>query len=112
MRISIPRVVFALAAVTGVGAAPPAPVTALAYAPDGKLLAAGGYRDVAFIDPASGDVVATLGGLPGPVTALAYSPDGRRLAIASGAPGKPAELRVDPVTGGRPAPTPAQTLAA
>jgi hypothetical protein len=87
-------------------------VTALAYAPDGKLLAAGGYRQVVFVDTAGGEVAATFGGLPGPVTALSYSPDGRRLVVAGGAPGRPAELRIYPVAGGRPASTPGHALAA
>src|SRR4051794_23022408 len=106
-RMLLPALFFASPSL----AAAPAPVAAVAYALDGKLLAAGGYREVTFIDAATGDVAATLAGLPGPVTALAYSPDGRRLVVAVGTPGKPSELRVYPVTGGLPAPTPAHTRA-
>src|SRR5262245_18181810 len=109
MRVSCPIIVLAL---MSVGAAPPAPVTALAYGTDGKLLAVGAFREVLFIDPASGEVAATLANLPAPVTSLAYSPDGRRLAVASGGPGTAAELRLYPVTGGQPAPTAAYTLSA
>src|SRR5262249_40074860 len=109
MRVSCPIIVLAL---MSVGAAPPAPVTALAYAADGKLLAVGAYREVLFIDPAGGEVAATLGNLTGPVTSLAYSPDERRLTVASGGPGSAAELRLYPVTGGRPAPTAAHSLTA
>src|SRR5262245_43270939 len=112
MRIACPTVLIMLVSLSGVRAAPPAPVTALAYAPDGKLLAASGYREVLFVDVAGGDVATTLANLPGPVTALAYSPDGRRLAVVSGAPGKPSELRLYPITGGRPTPTPAHTVEA
>src|ERR1700704_829507 len=110
MRISCPTILFALMSVAAACGSPPPPVTALAYAPDAKLLGAGVYREVVLLDPAGAEVVTTLGGVPGPVMALAYSPDGRRIVLADGVPGKPAELRIYPVTGGRPAPTPAHTL--
>lgn len=109
MRDLCPIIVLAL---MSVGAAPPAPLTALAYTADGKLLAVGAYREVLFIDPASGEVAATMANLPAQVTSLAYSPDGRRLAVAGGGPGTAAELRLYPVTAGRPAPTAAYTLMA
>jgi WD domain, G-beta repeat len=69
-------------------AAPPPPVTALAYHPGGKLLAAGTHGDVAVIDPAKGEVVAHIGGQTARVTAVAFSRDGKRLAVASGEPAK------------------------
>src|SRR5712692_8769479 len=50
------------------GAAPP--VTALAYDPDGKTLAAGGYKEVALVDPHKGEITRRLTGLPAEVTAL------------------------------------------
>lgn len=68
------------------------PVSAVAYRPDGKLLAAGTRGAVALIDPAKGDVVADLSGLPGRVTALAFSAD--RLAVACGEPGKAGVVRI------------------
>jgi dipeptidyl aminopeptidase/acylaminoacyl peptidase len=66
----------------------PAPVTALAFAPDGKLLAAGGYQAVRLLDPATGTVVRTLPGPSDQVLALAWSPDGKWLAAAGGTPGE------------------------
>jgi DNA-binding beta-propeller fold protein YncE len=72
----------------------PAPVAALAYRPDGKLLAAGGRNDVFLIDPAEGEEIGTLPGQRGQVTALAFSPDGGKLAVASGVAGNSGEVRV------------------
>src|SRR5262245_12411965 len=68
------------------------PISAVAYRPDGKLLAAGTHGSVALIDPAKGDVISDLTGLPGRVTALAFSAD--RLAVACGEPGKAGVVRV------------------
>ena len=89
---------FALAVAVPAMAAPPPPVTALAYQPNGKLLAAGTRGDVAVIDPAKGEVVARLGGQTGRVTAVAFSRDGQRLAVASGEPGKSGVVRLYAVT--------------
>jgi WD40 repeat protein len=71
-----------------------APVASLAYRPDGKLLAAGGNREIFLIDTTSGDVTAKLSGQAGKVTALAFSPNGQHLAAASGAPGTSGEVRL------------------
>jgi WD40 repeat protein len=74
------------------GATPP--VTALAYRPDGKTLAVGGYHEVIFVDPLKGDVTGRISGLPAAVTALAYSKDGKLLAVASGATATAGEVRL------------------
>jgi WD40 repeat protein len=71
-----------------------APVAALAYRPDDKLLAAGGRNEVYLIDPATGEVTGGLPGQSGKVTALAFARDGGRLAVASGAAGSAGEVRV------------------
>ncbi|HBI45705.1 MAG TPA: hypothetical protein DDY78_23055, partial [Planctomycetales bacterium] len=90
-----------------------APVAALAYRPDGKLLAASGWREVELIDPNTGDVVGKLPGQTGDVTALAFSRDGLQLAVASGSPGTTGEVRLyKTAAGALPAGSPAQTIAA
>ena len=94
-------------------AAVAAPVAALAYRPDGKLLAAAGYREVELIDPATGDVVGKLPGQAGDVTALAFSRDGSLLAVASGSPGTAGEVRIyKAAAGALPADPPAKVIAA
>jgi len=59
----------------------------LAFAPDGRFLVAGcGDGRIRLIDPATGNVTATLvhhdGAGPRPVTAVAVRPDGRAIASA------------------------------
>lgn len=70
----------------------PAPVTALAYAPDGGLLAVGGYRAVRLLDAATGEVKQTANGTAGQVQAVAWSSDGKLLAAAGGVPGERGEV--------------------
>lgn len=70
----------------------PPPITALAYSPDGKLLAVGTHKAVRFFDPSAGDEISLLSEQPGKVTALTFSHDGYRLAVASCSPGTAGEV--------------------
>jgi WD40 repeat protein len=63
------------------------PVTALAFSPDGKLLAAGGNQQVQIWDAASNKLLRSVGECAGRVRALAFR-DARTLALASGVPGR------------------------
>lgn len=83
--------------------APPA-VTALAYSPDGSMLAAGTHGQVVLIDPKTGDDVGVIHDIPGRVTGLALSKAGT-LAVASGEPGKRGEVRAVKVGPGRAVPS-------
>ncbi len=74
-------------------AAPPPPTTALAYRPDGKVLAAGS-RELWLLDANSHSVIKKITGQTGLVTALAWSRDGAWLAAASGLPSKSGEVRL------------------
>jgi WD40 repeat protein len=55
----------------------------IAFSPDGKLLALGGYKVVTVWDVSSGAKLRTLEGYAEQVTTLAFSPDSRHLASAS-----------------------------
>lgn len=71
-----------------------APVTAVAFSPDGKWLAAGGYRCVRLVDPETGGVRQALQGPSDQVLSVAWSPDGKRLAAAGGVSGVGGEVCV------------------
>ena len=95
--------IIALSALVAVGGgqAPsrPAPsvrpgISAVAFSPDGTRLALGRYREVELIDPATGRVLTTLGGLANQVRGLAFSADGGQLVAGSGNPGQFGEISV------------------
>jgi WD40 repeat protein len=69
-------------------------VASLAFSPDGRLLAAGRYREVQLLDPATQRVLATLSGHADVVRSLAFSPAGKLLAAAGGAPAQSGEVIV------------------
>src|SRR5258706_7233584 len=76
----------------------PVPVMALAFSPDGKELAVGGYHEVTIWDPTNGNLMGRIGNIAQRTQRLAYSPDGTILAAASGTPGKVGEVKLlDPV---------------
>jgi hypothetical protein len=75
-------------------AAAQAPITALAYRPDGKVLAVGQYSEVLLLDPEQNEIISRLGRQAGKVTGVAYSPDGQVLAVAASEPGKVGEVRL------------------
>ena len=70
----------------------PAPITALAYSPDGATLAVGGFRVVRLLNPNTGEVTRTVSGCADQVQCLAWSSDGKCLAAAGGEPGKAGEV--------------------
>jgi WD40 repeat protein len=69
-------------------------IAAVAFSPDGRTLAVGGYREVLLADAYRGTRLRRLTGPTGVVTALAFAPDGRTLVAAGGAPGQFGEITV------------------
>jgi mono/diheme cytochrome c family protein len=61
-------------------------ITALAYSPDGSLLAVSGYREILLHKGDGSGLVARLPGISDNITSLAFSPDGSVLGAAGGTP--------------------------
>ena len=78
--------------------APSTPVKAqifsLAYRPDGRTLALGGFQVVRLADASTGKTAATLEGMQEVVRSVAFSPDGRLLAAAGGLPARGGEVKI------------------
>jgi WD40 repeat protein len=70
-----------------------AQIGAIAYRPDGKLLALGSYKEVRLADP-TGKIVGALPGHAEQVRAVAFSPDGVLLAAAGGLPARKGEVKI------------------
>jgi len=70
----------------------PAPVTALAFSPDGRELAASGYHEVTVWNATDGSLGRRLKRLPQRIQSIAWHRDGRLLAVAGGSPGQSGEL--------------------
>ncbi|MDX1932532.1 MAG: PA14 domain-containing protein [Capsulimonadales bacterium] len=78
----------------------PGPVWSVAFSPDGKVLAVGGYRFVRLYETETGKRIAAYA-VPGEaVRSVAFSPDGKALAVGTGVPGHSGMAFVlDPATG-------------
>ncbi len=69
-------------------------VTALAYSPDGSLLAVSGYREILLHKGDGSALVARLPGISEKITSLAFSPDGKMLAAVGGTPATLGEVEL------------------
>jgi WD40 repeat protein len=73
---------------------PLAPAVAVAFSPDGKLLATGSYGQVTIWDLAKVQPVKVLTNVLGAVNDLRFSPDGLWLAVGGGQPAGKGDLRL------------------
>jgi hypothetical protein len=73
---------------------PLSPVVAVAFHPEGKLLATGSYGRVTVWDLGTGKPVKVLTSVLGAVNDLRFSPDGKLLAVAGGQPSAKGDLRL------------------
>jgi WD40 repeat protein len=73
---------------------PLAPSAAVAFSPDGKLLATGSYGQVAIWDLVKVQPVKVLTNVLGAVNDVRFSPDGTLLAVAGGQPAGKGDLRL------------------
>jgi WD40 repeat protein len=80
----------------------PVAIMAVAFSPDGKELAAGGYHEVNIWEPTSGKLLRRLQHLPQRIQAAVYSKEGGQLLIAGGTPGDYGELALADPAGQRP----------
>jgi len=69
-------------------------VSAVAFSPDGQLLAVSGYHEVILRSADGVTQVARLVGLSERVQSLAFSPDGKWLAVSGGDPGRFGEVQI------------------
>ena len=69
-------------------------MAAVAFSPDGKLLAAGSYGRVTIWDLATAKPIKVLTNVLGAVNDLRFSPDGKLLAVAGGQPSAKGDLRL------------------
>ncbi|MFN7995572.1 MAG: c-type cytochrome domain-containing protein [Bryobacteraceae bacterium] len=72
----------------------PPVITALAYAPDGSLLAVSGYREVLLHKPDGSGLVARLVGLSDRIQSLQFSRDGKTLVAAGGTQARFGEVQL------------------
>lgn len=71
----------------------PPVVTALAYSPDGKILAVSGFREVLLHKADGSGMIARLVGRSNRINSISYSPDGRTLAVVGGSPARFGEVQ-------------------
>ena len=69
-------------------------IPALAFSPDGSLLAVAGFHEVLLWKWDGTELLGRLVGLSERIESLAFSPDGKRLAVTGGLPARMGEVQV------------------
>ncbi|MBW3541756.1 MAG: hypothetical protein KY476_15930, partial [Planctomycetes bacterium] len=78
----------------------PVPVTALAYSPDGALLATSGYHEIILWNAADGQQVRRITNVAERVYDIEFTADGQRIAVAAGTPAQTGEAKLFNVADG------------
>ncbi len=71
----------------------PVPVMALAFSPDGNLLASSGYREILLWNPNDGQLVRRISNLAERPHDIEFTADGKTIAVAAGTPGQLGEVK-------------------
>src|SRR5262249_55011372 len=69
-------------------------IFSLAYTPDGKQIALGGFHDIRIIDAATQKVEVTLTGHADAVRSIVFSHDGKWLVAGGGLPARKGEIKI------------------
>jgi WD40 repeat protein/mono/diheme cytochrome c family protein len=69
-------------------------IPALAFSPDGSLLAVAGFHEVLLWKADGSELVGRLVGLSERIESLSFSPDGKKLAVTGGRPARMGEVQV------------------
>ncbi|HUQ72749.1 MAG TPA: c-type cytochrome domain-containing protein [Planctomycetaceae bacterium] len=78
----------------------PVPVMAVAFSPDGNLVATSGYREVLLWNAADGQLVRRISNLAERPHDIEFTPNGELLAVAAGTPGQLGEVKLFKVADG------------
>lgn len=78
----------------------PVPVMAVAFSPDGALLATSGYREVILWNPADGQIVRRITNIAERPHDIEFTADGKLIAVAAGTPGQMGEVKLFNVADG------------
>lgn len=77
----------------------PPVITAMAYSPDGSILAVNGYHEILLHKPDGSGLIARLIGESPRIESLAFSKDGKKLAACGGAPAEFGQVQIwDPIS--------------
>ncbi len=79
----------------------PMPVTAVAFSPDGKVLASSGYHEVMLWNPADGQLLRRITNVAERVNDVRFTADGKIIAVAAGTPAEIGEVKLFNVSDGK-----------